>query len=55
MWADEEIVCYTLSLESLQQLEREFPGIYQKIIKNILLLNIERLRRMNTEIGSLKV
>ncbi|MBP6782645.1 MAG: glutaminase A [Verrucomicrobiales bacterium] len=55
VWADEEIVCYTLSLESLQQLEREFPGIYQKIIKNILLLNIERLRRMNTEIGSLKV
>lgn len=54
VWADENITCYLLSREDLGKIEKGFPVIYGKLIRNILLLNIERLRRTNREIGALK-
>lgn len=54
VWADEPSTCYTLSAADLEKLERENATIYAKIIKNVLLLNIDRLRRFNREISSLK-
>ncbi|MEM7011998.1 MAG: cyclic nucleotide-binding domain-containing protein, partial [Verrucomicrobiota bacterium] len=54
VWADDHSTCYTLSGENLAKLESDHGSIYAKVIKNFLLLNIERLRRFNQEIGSLK-
>ncbi|MEM0896445.1 MAG: glutaminase A [Verrucomicrobiota bacterium] len=54
VWADEDSTCYTFSLRSLQKLETASPVIHAKILRNILLINVDRLRRCNQEIASLK-
>lgn len=52
--ADDQISCYTLSREEFDELEKEDPVIYSKLIKNILLMNVDRLNRSNREISALK-
>lgn len=52
--ADEESTCYTLSAKQFEALNQEEPEIYAKILRNILLINVDRLRRCNQEISSLK-
>ena len=54
VWADEDVTCYTLSLDNLRMLESSSSAIHAKIIRNILIINIDRLRRTNQELGSLK-
>ena len=54
VWADVDSTCYTLSVETLMQLAREHPSTYAKLVRNLLLINIDRLRRCNQEISSLK-
>lgn len=54
VWAGEAITCYTLSVDNLSRLQQEFPEIHGKVMRNILLLNIDRLRRSNLEVGALK-
>ncbi|MEM8954385.1 MAG: glutaminase A [Verrucomicrobiota bacterium] len=54
VWANETSICYLLSLEKLGRLAEEDPATHSKILRNILLINIDRLRRCNQEIGSLK-
>jgi glutaminase len=54
VWADEDVTCYTLSLDNLRMLESSSSTIHAKIIRNILIINIDRLRRTNQELGSLK-
>ncbi|MEM7145639.1 MAG: glutaminase A [Verrucomicrobiota bacterium] len=54
VWANEPSTCYLFSLASLARLAEEEPVIHSKILRNILLINIDRLRRCNQEIGSLK-
>ena len=54
VWTNEISTCYLLSLHKLQKLAEEAPAIHTKILRNILLINIDRLRRCNVEIGSLK-
>ena len=54
VWADEDVTCYTLSLDNLRILESSSSAIHAKIIRNILIINIDRLRRTNQELGSLK-
>ncbi len=54
VWADDPSTCYTLSAANLEKLEQGSPAIYAKIIKNILLLQIDRLRRFNQEVSSLR-
>lgn len=54
VWADSPITCYTLSVDKLERLQREFPETHGKLMRNILLINIDRLRRTNLEIGALK-
>ena len=54
VWTDEPSTCYTLSTERLRQLEMEDPACYARFIRNTLLINIDRLRRCNREIASLK-
>lgn len=55
VWADEWSTCYLLSAASLQGLEERYPEIYAKVIRNVLLINVDRLRRCTQEISSLKV
>ena len=54
VWADHPSTCYTLSATSLAKLEDQHPDIYAKVIRNVLLINIDRLRRCTQEISSLK-
>ena len=54
VWADETSTCYLISVGDLHRLETEASVIYGKVIRNILLINIDRLRRCNQEISSLK-
>lgn len=54
VWADEDSACYTLDMECFNQLESENPDIYSKVLKNILLMNMDRLRQATREISSLK-
>jgi glutaminase len=54
VWADEDVTCYTLSLDNLRMLESTSSATHAKIIRNILIINIDRLRRTNQELGSLK-
>jgi hypothetical protein len=51
---DEDATCYTLSIERFRMLEEAYSAVYATIITNILRINIDRLRRSNQEIGSLK-
>lgn len=43
--AVEDTQCYVLTKESLDQLERTVPAVYAKILRNILIINLDRLRR----------
>ena len=52
--ADIDSTCYTLSVDTLSKLAKAHPSIYAKLIQNLLLINIDRLRRCNQEISSLK-
>ena len=54
VWSDEPSTCYTLSTDNLALLEERDPSSYAKIVRNTLLINIDRLRRCNQEIASLK-
>ncbi|MGI9244608.1 MAG: glutaminase, partial [Verrucomicrobiales bacterium] len=54
VWTDEPSTCYTLSTDNLSLLQQEHPSAYATIIRNTLLINIDRLRRCNQEIASLK-
>ena len=54
VWTSEYSTCYLLSLDKLVDLEEKNPAAHSKILRNILLINIDRLRRCNQEIGSLK-
>lgn len=53
VWADSNITCYTLPLEKFHQLEKEEPTIYMKLLKGILTLNVNRLRRRDLEVAAL--
>lgn len=52
--ADTAATCYTLSVKQLNALQEERDPIYPKLIQNILLINVDRLRRCTKEISSLK-
>lgn len=54
VWSDYGSTCYTLSSDGLVKLEQQHPDIYAKVIRNLLLINIDRLRRCTQEISSLK-
>ncbi len=54
VWSDEASTCYTLSTDNLALLEEKDPSSYAKVVRNTLLINIDRLRRCNQEIASLK-
>ncbi|MEM9283442.1 MAG: glutaminase A [Verrucomicrobiota bacterium] len=52
--AEGEVTCYTISLDKLDWLEIEHPDIHARIMRNILVMNIDRLRRTNLEISALR-
>lgn len=52
--ADDASTCYTLSVDRLKTLQEAGNPIYPKLIQNILLINVDRLRRCTKEISSLK-
>lgn len=53
VWADTKITCYTLSMEKFKNLETENPKIYMNLLKGILILNVNRLRRRDLEVAAL--
>lgn len=53
--ADQATTCYTLSTDELSRLESEQPKLHTKIMRNILQINTDRLRRANLEMSALKV
>jgi len=52
--AEVESTCYLLPAERFQELESTHPAIYVKLLRNLLRMNVNRLRRSNREISSLK-
>ena len=46
--------CYLLAATFIRELEESHPSIYTKLIRNLLKLNVNRIRRSNREITSLK-
>lgn len=54
VWADVDITCYTLSLERFESLRESNSEIYIKLIRGILELNVNRLRRRDLEVAALK-
>lgn len=47
-------VCYRLAVGALHELEVKDPPLYAKLIRNLLKINLGRLRRATQEIGTLK-
>lgn len=54
VWAECDITCYTLSLKRFEELRESDPEIYIKLIRGILNLNVNRLRRRDLEVAALK-
>lgn len=52
--SEEPSTCYLLPVESFREIERDHPAIYAKLLRNLLRMNVNRLRRSNREISSLK-
>ncbi|MEO0453557.1 MAG: glutaminase A [Verrucomicrobiota bacterium] len=53
VYADTEVECFTLSLEDLDQLEKDHPAIQCKLLRNVLRLTTNRLESANRSIGAL--
>ena len=52
--ADERSSCYLLSIKKILELRDSGDPVYPKLLRNLLLINVDRLRRGNLEISSLK-
>lgn len=53
VWADNDITCYTLPVASFRALETSNPQIYMRLLRGILMLNVNRLRRRDLEVAAL--
>ncbi|MDF1658084.1 MAG: glutaminase A [Verrucomicrobiales bacterium] len=53
VWADERVTCYTLPVKSFRELETSQPTLYIKLLRGILMLNVNRLRRRDREVAAL--
>jgi CRP-like cAMP-binding protein len=53
VWAENSITCYTLSVNAFENLEIAHPKIYMKLLRSILMLNVNRLRRRDLEVAAL--
>jgi len=54
VYAEEDSVCHVMSVDRFHDLAQIDPIIHTKILKNLLRMNAERLRRCNHEIKILK-
>lgn len=53
VWADDDITCYTLPVANFRELETASPQIYMRLLRGILMLNVNRLRRRDLEVAAL--
>lgn len=53
VWADNDITCDTLPVASFRALETSNPQIYMRLLRGILMLNVNRLRRRDLEVAAL--
>jgi CRP-like cAMP-binding protein len=51
--AEEDIICYALSMERLNEMSVQFPNIRLQLLRNIAQELAGRLRRANDEIAAL--
>jgi glutaminase len=53
VWADKHITCYTLPVKKFRELETTNPTIYMRLLRGILMLNVNRLRRRDLDVAAL--